>query len=86
FFEDLYRVAPVAELARYRGPVFVAVGTQDTVVRPQPAMGQLLLDYHSGPHQQWVRPMDHTFNAFTTADTLDELVRDSAAFVARHQR
>lgn len=86
FFEDLYRVSPVAELARYRGPVFVAVGTQDTVVRPQPAMGELLLNYHPGPNQLWVRPMDHTFNAFTNADTLAQLVRDSAAFIQRYQR
>lgn len=86
YFEDLHRLSPAAELARYPGPVFVAVGTKDPVVTPQPAMGQLLLNYHRGPHELWVRPMDHRFDVFNTDATLDELVDASAAFIFRHSR
>lgn len=86
FFEDLYTLSPVAELARYSGPVMVAVGTRDAVVAPQPAMGQLLLRYHPGPGELWVRPMDHSFNTFDNATTLDELVDATANFIAQHSR
>ncbi|WP_088284692.1 S9 family peptidase [Ideonella sp. A 288] len=86
FFEDLYKVSPVAELARYSGPVFVAVGTNDPVVTPQPAMGQVLLSYHPGPGELWVRPMDHSFNAFVNATTLDEMVDATSAFIRRHSQ
>lgn len=86
FFEDLYKVSPVTELSRYRGPVFVAVGTQDAVVKPQPAMGQVLLDYHPGGGELWVRPMDHSFNAFQGAAQFDELVAATGRFLRRHLR
>src|SRR5206468_1318363 len=59
FFDSLYTIDPVAEIARYKGPLLVAVGTKDTVVFPQPESGQVLLDYHDGPEELWVRPMDH---------------------------
>ncbi len=48
FFESLYAIDPVAEITRYAGPLFVAVGTKDDVVYPQPISGQILLDYHTG--------------------------------------
>jgi hypothetical protein len=86
FFEDLYKVSPVAELARYAGPVFVAVGSKDPVVTPQPAMGQLLLSYHRGPGELWLRPMDHSFNAFVDATTLDEMIGATAGFFQRNLR
>jgi hypothetical protein len=84
FFEDLFAVDPVAELERYPGPVFVAVGTKDTDVKPQPEMGQILLTYHKGPGELWVRPMDHTFNAFENADTVDALIAATAAFMEKY--
>ena len=84
FFEDTFAIDPVAELANYPGPVFVAVGTNDTVVTPQPAFGQLLLTYHKGPGELWVRPMDHAINGFTNVDTVDELIAATGTFVARN--
>ncbi len=86
FFEELYRFSPVAELAQYSGPVFVAVGTNDPVVTPQPAMGQILLSYHRGVGELWVRTMDHSFNAFMNTTTLDELVQATAGFISKHIR
>lgn len=86
YFEDLFTIDPVAELAKYRGPVFVAVGTKDTLIFPQPQSGQLLLTYHKGPGELWVRPMDHVFNVFDETKTVDELIGATGAFVAKNTR
>ncbi|WP_158815766.1 S9 family peptidase [Methylocapsa sp. S129] len=84
YFEDIFTIDPVAELAKYPGPVFVAVGTKDTIVYPQPQSGQLLLTYHKGPGELWVRPMDHGFNVFDETKTVDELIAATGAFVAKN--
>ena len=84
YFEDLFTIDPVAELAKYPGPVFVAVGTNDTIIYPQPQCGQLLLTYHKGPGELWVRPMDHAFNVFDGSKTVDELIKATGAFVAKN--
>jgi dienelactone hydrolase len=81
FFESLYEIDPVAEITRYEGPLLVAVGTKDDVVFPQPAAGQVLLDYHDGPEELWVRPMDHVFNAFDNEKTVDELIGKTGDFM-----
>jgi pimeloyl-ACP methyl ester carboxylesterase len=84
FFDSLFELDPVAEIAGYDGPLFVAVGTNDDVVFPQPASGQILLDYHDGEDELFVRPMDHVFNAFEGVEQVDELVAATGAFVAGH--
>ena len=81
FFESMYRIDPVAELEAYEGPLLVAVGSKDDVVYPQPASGQVLLDYHEGPEEIWVRPMDHVFNAFQGVEMVDELIAKTGEFV-----
>jgi pimeloyl-ACP methyl ester carboxylesterase len=86
YFEDLFTIDPVAELARYRGPIFVAVGTKDTLIYPQPQSGQLLLTDHRGPGELWVRPMDHVFNVFDETKTVDELIEATGAFVVKNTR
>jgi dienelactone hydrolase len=82
FFDSLYAIDPVAEIGRYKGPLLVAVGTKDTVVFPQPEAGQVLLDYHDGPEELWVRPMDHAFNAFEGVEMVDELIAKTGSFIA----
>jgi dienelactone hydrolase len=84
FFESLYAIDPVAEITRYAGPLFVAVGTKDDVVFPQPISGQILLDYHTGDEELFVRDMDHVFNAFTGVEQVDELIAATGAFIARN--
>lgn len=84
FFESFHKIDPVAEIIAYDGPLFVAVGTNDTVVFPQPAAGQVLLDYHSGEEELFVRPMDHVFNAFEGVSQVDELIEATGAFIAKH--
>jgi cephalosporin-C deacetylase-like acetyl esterase len=84
FFEDLFRIDPIAELARFRGPVFVAAGSNDEVIKPQPAMSRTLLTYHLDPGELWVRSMDHSFNAFRTSATVDELIAATLQFIQKN--
>jgi uncharacterized protein len=84
FFESLYAIDPVAEITRYAGPLFVAVGTKDDVVYPQPISGQILLDYHTGTEELFVRDMDHVFNAFAGVDQVDELIAATGGFTRKH--
>jgi len=92
YFEDLFSVDPVADLAKYTGPVFVAVGTHDTAIFPQPELGRMLLAYHKdsgsgsgrGADELWVRPMDHVFNVFQETHTVDELIEATGAFLVKH--
>lgn len=86
FFQSMYLVDPVAEITRYKGPLFVAVGTKDDVVFPQPAAGQVLLDYHDGPEELWVQPMDHVFNAFADEKTVDALIAKTGDFIAANMK
>lgn len=85
FFESLYAVDPVAEITGYAGPLFVAVGTKDDVVFPQPVSGQILLDYHTGEEELFVREMDHVFNAFTGVEQVDELIAATGGFIRKHK-
>lgn len=48
FYEDLFRVDPLAEIQKYRKPLMVVVGEQDIIVWPQPAKGNLFMKYHAG--------------------------------------
>lgn len=82
FFDSLFEVDPVAEITAYDGPLFVAVGTNDDVVFPQPQSGQILLDYHEGEEELFVRPMDHVFNAFADETQVDELIGATGDFIA----
>ncbi len=87
FFESLFTLDPVAEITGYDGPLFVAVGTKDDVVFPQPASGQILIDYHDEEDEEtvlFVREMDHVFNAFAGVEQVDELIAETGAFIARH--
>lgn len=84
FFQSLYAVDPVADISKYEGPLLVAVGTKDDVVFPQPAAGQVLLDYHDGDEELIVWPMDHVFNAFANAETVDKLIAATGDFIAKH--
>lgn len=81
FFQDLFTVDPIAEIASYRGPLLVAVGTNDDIVFPQPASGKLVLDYHKGPGELWVQPMDHIFNTQQDAAMVDRLIAKTGDFI-----
>ncbi len=82
FFQGLTTADPVAEIAAYSGPLFVAQGLQDTSVLP--ASADLYLDSHEGPEERWLAQMDHVFNIFTTDETLDQMIAATIAFFETH--
>lgn len=71
FFKEMPTTSTIAAIAHYPGPLQVIVGSKDTTVTPQPASGQVLLDYHDGEERLDVFDMDHVFNAFTGPETID---------------
>jgi uncharacterized protein len=74
FFKELPLVTPVGAIGRYPGPLRVVVGSKETIVTPQPAAGQILLDYHQGPEDLVVVDSDHDWNAGTSPKTVDEVL------------
>lgn len=72
FFHELVTTSPIAAVSDYPGPLLVIVGSEDTTVAPQPASGQVLLDYHDGPEKLAVFETDHVWGAFSGPAMLDE--------------
>ncbi|WP_421851709.1 alpha/beta hydrolase [Oricola sp.] len=72
FYHEFAVTSTAAALAGYDGPLQVIVGSKDTVVAPQPASGQLLIDYHDGKERLVVFETDHVWDAFSGPATLDE--------------
>ncbi|MBY5788406.1 alpha/beta hydrolase family protein [Rhizobium leguminosarum] len=81
FFESLYAVQPAGEISRYKGPLFLAVGTRDNIVFPQPALAKSLLSYHDGPEELWTESVDHGFGVERSAETVDKLISATVAFL-----
>lgn len=79
FFDGVNTLDPVAEIAAYKGPLFVAQGSLDTTVLP--ANADMLIAAHDGPEELWTREMDHVFNAFVGPQTLDEMVGATIAYL-----
>lgn len=82
FFEGMAAFSPTAEIAAWRGPLFVAQGSRDDLVPP--ASAEALIAAHSGPHALWMQDMDHVFNVFGGPETLDALVAATLDFFAPH--
>lgn len=81
FFQEMPTTSPVAAVASYTGPLQVVVGTEDTIVTPQPQAGEVFLRYHNGPEELHTLPMDHAFAAFTGPEKLDEMLGMLTGFI-----
>ena len=78
FFEDIYRVDPLKEIAAYRGALFAAEGADDHVVGPDSARKYVAARGGSG--EIWSRAMDHDFNLGHGTSTLDALIAATDSF------
>lgn len=78
FFDQVATFDPMAEIAAYAGPLMVAQGDKDTAVLPE--NGLKYIAAHDGPEQLWTADMDHVFNIFTEAVTLEALVEATVQF------
>ena len=74
FFENLYTLAPLAEITKYQGPLMVVIGLKDTVVTPQPLMGSLFMKYHDGPEALVKLNGDHLFGLLESPEVVDALI------------
>ncbi len=82
FFEEIYLVDPVAEIAGYGGPLLVIVGERDTTVTPMPQAGQVYLDYHEGAEALVVLDGDHVFDVLSERpEVIDEALAYSLAWL-----
>ncbi len=82
FFEDVFLVDPVAEIAGYGGPLLVVVGERDTTVTPMPQAGQVFLDYHEGAEALVVLDGDHVFDVLSERpEVIDEALAYSLAWL-----
>ncbi|MDO6963958.1 alpha/beta hydrolase family protein [Rhizobium alvei] len=72
FFKEMATTSPIGAIAAYPGPLQVIVGTQDTTVSPQPASGQVFLNYHNGEERLDIFETDHVFSAFTGPEVIDQ--------------
>jgi fermentation-respiration switch protein FrsA (DUF1100 family) len=79
FFDGLETFSPTQEIAAYSGPLLVVQGSLDTTVPP--ASADMFLAAHDGPETLWTSEMDHVFNIFTEAETLETMIADTIAFL-----
>lgn len=78
FFDGIETFDPMAEIAAYSGPLFVSQGLADTTVLPE--VPAAFISAHDGPEQLWTAEMDHAFNVFTEAETLEDLIGATVEF------
>lgn len=86
FFVSLFTLSPPAEIARYGGPLMVAVGTQDEIGAPQPAQAESLIRYHGGEGELLVLQMDRMFNLGKSRRQVDALIEATESFLQNHFR
>ncbi|MBX9402290.1 lysophospholipase [Lysobacter sp. BMK333-48F3] len=86
FFVSLFTLSPPAEIARYGGPLMVAVGTRDEIGAPQPAQAESLIRYHGGEGELLVLPMDRMFNLSKSQRQVDALIEATESFLLNHFR
>jgi len=85
FYKELPLFVPAGAISKYRAPLRVIVGRRETVVTPQPAAGQSLLNYHSGINDLVVIDSDHDWNAETSPETVESvLVPRTAEWFVEH--
>jgi alpha/beta superfamily hydrolase len=85
FYKELPLFVPAGAISKYRGPLRVIVGRRETVVTPQPAAGQSLLNYHAGINDLVEIDSDHDWDAETSPETAENvLIPRTAEWFAEH--
>ena len=85
FYHELPFMSTAGAIANYPGPLLVIVGKKDKVVAPQPASGQMLLNYHSGKEALKVFDTNHIWDVFSSSDTLDhKMIPTTVKWLKKH--
>lgn len=74
FFDELFTINPVAEIAHYPGSLMVVAGLTDAIVFPQPQAGMLFIEYHRGEERIFVQDSGHIFDLFEGEENLREVI------------
>lgn len=82
FWQEMTEIDPVAAAARYPGPLMVIVGARDELVTPQPAAGQIFLDYHTGVEELVVLDTGNSFDVRSGPEVLDDMISRTREFIA----
>ena len=80
FFQDLFKIDPVSEIRKYHDPLMVIVGNEDPIVWPQPAKGQMYMNYHDGFEKLVTLDADHAFYYWAGTEKLDDAIFWGAAW------
>jgi pimeloyl-ACP methyl ester carboxylesterase len=80
FFQDLFKIDPVAAIASYKRPLMYIAGKYDTIVWPQPAVGEMFLKYHKGIEKLVALDGDHEFNSWCGPELFDDTLYWTAAW------
>ena len=83
FLRSTLEILPQADLALYDRPVFMAVGTDDEIVFPQPRLAQAALSYHPGVHVLKVMAMNHFFDVDDGPERVDAVFGAASMFLAQ---
>ena len=83
FFDGIETIDPLAEIAAYKGPLFVTQGMTDTTVLPEVAAA--FIERHDGREELWTKDMDHVFNVFTSTETLDAMIGATIGFFEKNR-
>lgn len=74
YFQELFCINPVAEIAQFHGALLVVVGAKDYVVWPQPQEGNLYLLYHPGEESLVLLDTDHIFSVLEGPEYMDKAI------------
>ena len=83
FFQQVTSFDPASQITGYDGPLFVARGSGDTTVLPETATKWM--DAHEGDEELWTAEMDHVFNVFGEAETLESMIAATIGYFDAHQ-
>ena len=77
FYQELFLIDPVAEIAKYNGPLMVVVGLRDATVFPQPQMGMLFTKYHDGLEKLVILDSDHMLDVIENSQDLEVAISEA---------
>lgn len=77
FYQELFLIDPVAEIAKYNGPLMVVVGLRDTTVFPQPQMGMLFTKYHDGLEKLVILDSNHMLDVNEDSQDLEVAISEA---------
>lgn len=77
FFHEMPAISAAGAISGYSGPLRLIVGSQETIVAPQPAAAEQLLRYHDGVEDIVVMETDHDFGAGASIAPVDEYLGPS---------